>query len=197
MINAIRNNSSFISDPIIAEENLIIDIYDGEYEEVLKNLSLIKSNQFQRQAYYKPKYLYYAFIYGLMNKPELEQSYYDSARVLLEKKIVELPKEPGLYSSLSIAYAGLNLDDKAIKTSEKAIELMPLGRDAWKGVYLAEDKAHTYVMIKRYSEALEQIKYLLLIPGNLSVRILELDPRWAPLKNLPEFKKILEEYTVN
>jgi len=192
LVNAVRNNKSFVSNSSIAEENIIIDIYDGKYEEALKNLSLIKSNQFQRQ---RPKYLYYAFIYGFINNHESEHSYYDSARILLEKKIIEMPKEPSLYSALSIAYAGLNLDDRAIKTIKKATELMPLSKDAWDGTYFVEDLALIYVMLGKYPEALEQIQYLLSIPGNLSIKILELDPKWAPLKNQPEFKKILEKYS--
>jgi hypothetical protein len=43
---------------------------------------------------------------------------------------------------------------------------------------------------------MEQIKYLLSIPGFLSTKILEIDPRWAPLRNQPEFKKLLQSYSV-
>jgi hypothetical protein len=47
-------------------------------------------------------------------------------------------------------------------------------------------------MVGKYDDAIKQIKYLLLIPGFLTTKILELDPRWAPLRNQPEFKKLLE-----
>jgi hypothetical protein len=69
--------------------------------------------------------------------------------------------------------------------------MLPVSKEAWRGVYLVEDLAHTYVMVGKYPEALEQIKYLLTIPGFLSTKILDLDPIWAPLKNQPEFKNIL------
>jgi hypothetical protein len=51
--------------------------------------------------------------------------------------------------------------------------------------------------VGKYHEAIKQIKYLLSIPGPLSSTILRLDPRWAPLKEYPEFERILEKYTVN
>jgi hypothetical protein len=56
-------------------------------------------------------------------------------------------------------------------------------------------KRMIYVMVGRYDDAIRQIKYLLSIPGFLSTKILELDPRWAPLRNRPEFKKMMESYT--
>jgi TolB-like protein/Tfp pilus assembly protein PilF len=195
--NAVRNNKSFKSDSLIIESNVLIDIYDGKYEEALKNISTYKFNVFQTQWYYKPKNLYYANIYGLMNKPKLEHAYYDSTRIFLEKKIIDIPEDPRLYSSLGIAYAGLGLDKKSISASRKAVELLPIKKEAWKGVYFLEDMACAYVMLGKYDKAIDQIKYLLSIPGILSTKILELDPRWAPLKNQPEFKKILEKYNHN
>jgi tetratricopeptide (TPR) repeat protein len=92
-------------------------------------------------------------------------------------------------------YAGLGLDDKAISAGEKAIKLLPVSKEAYRGAFLVEDLAQIYVMVGKYDEAIKQIKYLLSIPGFLSTKILELDPRWAPLKKQPEFKKMIESYS--
>ncbi len=132
-----------------------------------------------------------------MNKPEIEHAYYDSSRIFLEKKIIDFPEDHRLYSSLGIAYAGLGLDEKAINVGEKAVKLLPVIKEAYRGPYPIEDLALIYVMTGEYDKALEQIDYLLSIPGFFSTKILEIDPRWAPLKNNPEFKKILEKYTSN
>jgi TolB-like protein/Flp pilus assembly protein TadD len=194
--NAARNNKAYISDSLIIETNFLIDIYDGKYEEALKDISLLKNDVVQDQGYFRPKYLYNATIYGLMNRHELEHAYYDSARFFLERRIVNIPDDPRLVSSLGIVYAGLGLDEKAISEGEKAIKLLPVSKDAYSGVYLVEDLTLIYVMVGNYDEAIKQIKYLLSIPGFLSTKILELDPRWAPLRNLPEFKKMMESYSV-
>jgi TolB-like protein/Flp pilus assembly protein TadD len=193
--NAARNNKSFLSDSLIIETNVLIDIYEGKYEDALKEISLFKFDVIQTEFYFRPKYLYNASIYGLMNKPELEHAYYDSARIFLEKRIIDFPDDQRLYSSLGIAYAGLGLDYRAISRGEKAVKLLPVSKEAWKGVYLVEDLALIYVMVGKYDDAIKQIKDLLSIPGFLSTKILELDPRWAPLRNKPEFKKMMESYS--
>jgi TolB-like protein/Tfp pilus assembly protein PilF len=195
--NAARNNKYSVSDSMVIETNVFIDIYDGNYEEALKEMSRIKYDIIQTQFYFKPKYLYYAIIYGLMDKPELEHAYYDSARIFLESRIINMPNDQRLYSSLGIAYAGLGFDEKAINAGAKAVKLLPISKEAYRGIYPIEDLALIYVMAGEYDKAIEQIKYLFSIPGFLTTKILEIDPRWAPLKNNPEFKKILEKYTIN
>jgi tetratricopeptide (TPR) repeat protein len=130
-----------------------------------------------------------------MNKPELVYAYYDSARIFLESKLIDYPEDSRLYSSLGIAYAGLRQKDKAINAGKKAVELLPISKEAWRGVYRAGDLAQIYVMVGEYEAALEQIDLLLSIPGHLSTKLLQLDPVWKPLWNHPEFKKLLETYS--
>jgi TolB-like protein/Flp pilus assembly protein TadD len=194
--NAERNNKNSVSDSLIIETNVLLDIYEGKYEEALKDMSRFKNDAISTQFYFRPKYLYYATIYGLMNKPVLERAYYDSTRKFLEKRIFDSPEDQRLHSSLGIVYAGLGLDSMAIRAGKKAIKLLPVSKDAYRGVFLVEDLALIYVMVGKYDDAVKQIKYLLSNPGFLSTKILELDPRWAPLRNQPEFKKLLQSYSV-
>src|ERR1035437_1340582 len=189
------NNKNSISDSTIIETNVLIDIYEGKYEEALKDISLFKYDVIETQFYFRPKYLYNATIYGLMNKPELEHACWDSARIFLQRKMVNMPDDPRLFSSLGIVYAGLGLKERAIEAGRRGVELMPINKEAYRGVFRAEDLALIYVMVGKYDDAIKQIKYLLSIPGFLSTKILELDPRWAPLRNRPEFKKMMESYS--
>ena len=193
--NAARNNKASISDSLIIETNVLINIYEGKYEEALKAITLFKYDVIHSQFYYRPKYLYYAIIYGLMNNPESEHVYYDSARYFIERRMKNMPDDPRLFSSLGIVYAGLGMKEKAIEAGKKGVELMPINREAYRGVFRAEDLALIYVMVGNYDDAIKQIKSLLLIPGFLSAKILELDPRWGPLKKRPEFNKMMESYS--
>jgi tetratricopeptide (TPR) repeat protein len=193
--NAASNNKSSISDSTIIETRILIDIYERNYEEALKDLSHLKSEVIQTQFYFRPKHLYYATVYGLMNKPDMKHAYYDSLRIYLEMSLKNIPDDQRMLSSLGIAYAGLGQKENAIIAGEKAVKLLPVSKEAYRGVSLVENLALIYVMVGKYDDAIKQIKYLLSIPGFLSTKILELDPRWAPLRNLPEFKKMMESYS--
>ena len=72
---------------------------------------------------------------------------------------------------------------------------MPISKEAFGGVFRAEDLALIYVMVGKYDAAIKLLKYILSIPGYLSAKILEIDPRWAPLRNQSEFKKMMESYS--
>lgn len=179
------------SNPMIIELNVLIDIYDGNYQKALSYLSLKDIDIIEIQRYYlNPKSLLIAGIYNMMNMPEKAFEYYDSARIKLESRILKNPEDPRLYSAIGIAYGGMGLKVKAIEAGKKAVELMPISKEAYRGVFRAEDLARIYVMVGEYNLALDQIKLLLSLPGPLSAKLLLLDPTWKPLWNLPEFIRI-------
>jgi tetratricopeptide (TPR) repeat protein len=182
------NESS--TNPIIFELNTLMDIYDGNYQKALSYLSSKDIDIIDIHIFFNLKSLLYARVYNLMNMPEKANEYFDSARVTLESRILKNPDDPRLFSAIGISYAGLGQKEKAIKAGKKAVQLMPVSKDAFRGACRAEDLARIYVMVGEYAAALEQIKSLLKIPSRLSVKLLLLDPDWKPLWNLPEFKKI-------
>jgi len=89
------------------------------------------------------------------------------------------------------ADAGLGRRREAILEGQTAIELMPVGKEAYRGYYRAWDLARIYAMIGEQDAAVAQLEYLLSIPGHLTVPWLRIDPTWDPLRNHPRFKKLL------
>ena len=71
-----------------------------------------------------------------------------------------------------------------------AVELLPVSKEAMRGPYRVEDLARIYVMVGEYDAAIDQLEYLLSIPGPLSIPLLQLDPIWHPLRNHPHFQKL-------
>jgi serine/threonine-protein kinase len=179
-----------ISNMNIFELNVLLDIYDDNYQRALNSLSAKSIDVIDDQFYFHPKSLLYARVYSLMKMPDKAHEYFDSARITIEPSILRDPDDPRLYSAAGIAYAGLGQKEKAISAGEKALEMMPINKEAYRGACRAEDLARIYVMVGKYDEALEQIKILLSIPSELSVKLLLLDPVWKPLWDMAEFKKI-------
>jgi serine/threonine protein kinase/Tfp pilus assembly protein PilF len=171
---------------------ITLDVYEGNYQKALDGLSSLKSGDGEDQFYFIPKAMRYAEIYRYMNDNELAKKYYDEARNILEAKIQEDPNDARFRSSLGIAYAGLGLKEDAIREGKKGIDLLPITKDAWRGSYRVRDLALIYVMVGEFDLAIEQIEYLLSIPGPLSIPSLRLDPAWVPLRDHPRFKKLLE-----
>ena len=133
----------------------------------------------------------YAGIHRHMNDNELAKKYYDEGRSVLEAKIQQQPNDVRFHSALGIAYAGLGRKQDAIREGKLAVELLPVNKDAWRGTSRVRDLARIYVMVGEFDLAIDQIEFLLSIPGGLSIPLLRLDPVWAPLREHPRFKKLL------
>ena len=167
-----------------------LDVYDRNYQEALDRLSL-KSEDIDGQHYFIPNVLRYALIYGYMKKKELAKKYYDDAQSILESKIQEQPEDARLHSSLGIAYAGLGRKEDAIREGKLGVELLPVTKEAIRGLSKVEDLARIYVMVGEFDAAIDQLEFMLSIPSELSIPLLRLDPAWDPLRDQPRFKRLL------
>jgi len=170
---------------------IILDVYEGNYQKALDGLSL-KSKDIDIQLYFIPRAIRYAEIYRYMNENELSKKYYDEGRNILEAKIQQQPDDARFHSALGIAYAGLGRKQDAIREGRLAVELLPVNKDAYRGFHRAKDLAQIYVMVGEFDAAIDQLEFLLSIPGDLSVPLVRLEPVWAPLREHPRFKKLLE-----
>jgi len=185
-------NIGSLEDRLIVLRSVLLDVFDGNYQEALAQLSSWKLEAFESHFYFIPKAQLYAQINGLMGNQQLEQAYYESARSILETKIQERPVDARLHSALGIAYAGLGRKEEAIREGQLAVEVLPVSKEAWRGLYRVEDLARIYVMVGEHDAAIDQLVFLLSIPGEMSVPLLQLDPVWGPLRNQPRFKKLIE-----
>ena len=57
-----------------------------------------------------------------------------------------------------------------------------------------EDLAFIYVLVGEFDAAFDQIERLFSTPSLFSVGLLQLDPRWDPLRDHPRYKAILTKY---
>jgi len=183
-----------VDHPLLGYAWVLLEMTLGENEAALARLSSGSSAAFSTQYYYVPKAMMAAEIYGQMNEPELARQHLDSAVALLEAAIQETPDDARLHSRLGIAYAMQGRVEDAIGAGERAVELLPVSTEAWRGLNPIEDLARILTMTGRHDEAIDRLEYLLSAPGFTSVAVLRSDPYWAPLRDHPRFQALLEEY---
>jgi tetratricopeptide (TPR) repeat protein len=170
---------------------ITLDVYEGNYQKALDRLSL-KSEDIDNQGSFIPRAMRSAGIYRYMNESDFAKKSYDEGRNILEAKIQRQPDDARFHSTLGIAYAGLGRKEDAIREGNLGVELLPVSKEAMGGTSRVGDLARIYVMVGEFDLAVDQIEYLLSIPGGLSIPLLQLDPAWAPLREHPRFKKLVE-----
>ncbi len=182
-------------DPDIAYTWVLLEIWDGDYQEALDRLAVVSSEVLlDWQDFYLPKAQLYGRIYGLMGNRQRERAYYDSARSMLESKIQQRPDDARFRSALGIACAGLGRKEDAIREGELAVELLPMSKEAWRGAWRVEELARIYTMVGEYDAAIDQLESLLAVPSNTAVPMLRIDPTWDPLREHPRFQALLAKY---
>jgi len=119
---------------------------------------------------------------------------FKSARGALVADLAHHPDTYGrLHCMLGIALAGLGREDEAIRAGKRAIELMPVSRDAMEGPLMWASLARIYMMLGRSNEAVDELKLVLSRPGPLSSGWLRADPFWDPLRSHPGFQRLVNK----
>ncbi|HXL79997.1 MAG TPA: hypothetical protein VN951_03895, partial [Pyrinomonadaceae bacterium] len=99
------------------------------------------------------------------------------------------PDNQNFAQALSLIYAVLGQKDAAIKEAERAITLLPSGKDAVDGPRAEENLAFVEVLVGDKDGAIPRLQHLLQIPYNncLTPALLRLNPQWDPLRGDPRF----------
>src|SRR5215831_3847219 len=105
------------------------------------------------------------------------------------------PDNPNFAQVLSVTRAVLGDKDEAIKGAERAITLLPSGKDAVAGPKGEEILASVEVLVGDENRVIPKLQRLLEIPyaDCLTPSLLRLQQLWDPLRGDPAFQKLCEE----
>jgi hypothetical protein len=111
--------------------------------------------------------------------------------MILERRIAVDPGEAGRRMLLALAYAQLGRKADALREGARAVEILPVSRDAVDGADLQEDFAYVEMLVGNHDAAIRRLAYLLTIPSDVSVPMLRADPMWDPLRSNPSFQRLV------
>jgi len=120
---------------------------------------------------------------------------FTAARVEIEKSIRDQPDYAQGLTVLAMIDAGLGRKEDAIREGRRAVELLPISKDAIDGSDLMTNLALVYAWIGEKDLAFQQLTAVASTPGQLSYGQLRLHPYWDPLRGDPRFEKILALFT--
>jgi len=131
-------------------------------------------------------------IHEALDEPTRAREEYQAAVPLLESLVNKVPTRVFERSLLARAYAGLGRKEDALREARHAVEQLPISKDALTGVSVELELAAVEARVGETDAAIEHIRHLLSIPCVLSPGLLRIDPRWAPLRDDPRFRKLAE-----
>jgi serine/threonine protein kinase/tetratricopeptide (TPR) repeat protein len=136
-----------------------------------------------------------AFIEGLIarmtNDEQKAQSAFIAARAEQEKIVAAQPDFGPSWCVLGMIDAGLGRKEEALREGRRALELLPVEKDALVGRYLVRYFAVIAAWVGEKDLACEQVAIAVRPPSNVSYGELKLMPWWDPLRGEPCFEKIV------
>ena len=116
---------------------------------------------------------------------------FTNARTETAKLVAEQPGYAEALCVLGMTDAVLGHKEDAIQEGRRAVELLPVTKDAIIGAQLVQNLALIYAWTGEKDLALKQLAVVTSIPGYLNYGELRLHPRWDPLRGDPRFDKIV------
>jgi TolB-like protein/Flp pilus assembly protein TadD/tRNA A-37 threonylcarbamoyl transferase component Bud32 len=138
-----------------------------------------------------------AFFEGLVararNDPTGAQTAFIAARDEIEKTVREQPEYAQALSTLGMVAAALGDKQDAVREGRRAVELLPVAKDAMAGAELLTSLAIIYAWVGEKDLAIKRLEEVLRIPSWVSYGQLKLHPFWDPLRGDPRFEKLIDK----
>ena len=121
------------------------------------------------------------------------RSAFTAARAEQEKIVQAQPNYGPALCVLGLIDAGLGRKEEALREGRRAVELLPVEKDAVGGTAMIKYLAMIAAWVGDKDLACEQLAIAIRRPSGLSYGQLKLMPFWDPLRGDPRFEKLVEE----
>jgi TolB-like protein/Tfp pilus assembly protein PilF len=138
----------------------------------------------------------------MKNDEQQAQLAFNIARVEQEKIVLAQPDYGPAWCILGVIDAALGRKEEALREGRRAVELLPVEKDAINGLHMIEYFAMIAAWVDAKDLACEQLATVVRYPGSgfsaaasmgipASYGYLKMDPSWDPLRGEPCFEKIV------
>lgn len=116
------------------------------------------------------------------------------ARAVIEDILAKRPDLPQVRMNLAALLAMQGENRRAIEEADRALEGMPLSRDALTGAALLRASVDVFANAGAEERAITELERALRLPNGGHIREIQLDPILDPLRGHPRFQKLLAEH---
>ena len=190
VIDSVRSkNRAMISR--IAEEWLICALAEHDADAAVSALAALGENNLGNETIkYSPGFLQ-GLIARMTNDNVRAQSAFAAARVQQEKLVQAHPDDAGALCVLGLIDAALGRKEQALREGRRAVELVPVDKDAKDGPRIIGYFANIAAWAGEKDLACQQLATSLRYPGPLSYGQLKLLPWWDSLRGNACFENLV------
>ena len=140
-----------------------------------------------------PVNCYFILLARLQGEQPNSKPSFAETREKLNQKVQGSPGNAKLLSNLAVVDALLGKKEDAIAEAKRAVEALPVSKDAVDGPGVQMNLAAVYAWTNEPDKAFEQLAILTRLPNGIYYGNLRGDPYWEPLRKDPRFAKLTAE----
>jgi serine/threonine-protein kinase len=175
----------------IANDWLSCALADRDVAEAKDALNAFGETPLTDYAVHLNRPLVEGVIARMTNDDETARAAFTVARVEQEKAVQAEPNYGPPLCVLGLIDAGLGRKEEALREGRRAVELLPVGKDAINGPLMIAYLAMIAAWVGEKDLACEQLAIAVRPPSTVSYGQLKLLPFWDPLRKDPCFEKIV------
>ncbi len=178
------------NDLITARLNLALK--ERDYHQAEQTLAAGGGAEFDDNGFFTPRELNQGIVaLGLGDEPKAHAAFL-AARERVASAVRDQPEDGKPLIVLAQIDAVLGRKEDALREGERAIELIPVTKDALIGNALLDQLAGVYAQAGETDRAFNLLGKVIKIPFGVTYGSLKLDAVWDPLRRDPRFDKIVE-----
>jgi TolB-like protein/cytochrome c-type biogenesis protein CcmH/NrfG len=177
---------------VMVDERVYLDVLEKHFADALKAWDTIPANTPEARLRQLEARVGIQVIAG---QAAVAKSECDQTRALLEARLAERPEDRDSLTALAWTYVCLGRNADALRVARQAVDLLPIEKDAVGGQVFLAGLAEIEARAGQPKEAVKVLRQLITAPagGVVSIARLKIDPVWDPIRNDPDFQKLLSE----
>lgn len=142
-------------------------------------------------GYSFPRGWYEGLIARGLGQTDAAKGAFHVALEAVERDVSCCPNDEKAIMMLALLHAALGQKEDAIREGERAVDLVPVSRDAYDGPVLATNLAAIYAQVGEKEKAFAQLSALRGLPMGPTAGTLRVEPEWDNIRGDPRFEKLL------
>jgi serine/threonine-protein kinase len=175
----------------VAFDRVQLSLLERDWKEATEAVSTLRMEMSYDEGFPYPRSYFNGLVARFRGDKVAAQKAFSQTRIELEKLRQQQASYPEALSVKGVVDAALGNRDDAIAEGQRALDLLPLEKDAVNGEIVAENLAMTYAFAGEKDRALHQLDKVTRLPGSLNYGTLRLHPVWDPLRGDKRFEKIV------